>query len=166
MTSIVKILAVLFAVAAPFSGAAWAKTIRLPDDNPVATVNIPDSWKPEEIDDGIQAQSPDASVYMSIEVGDVGNLNDLIDNTFAYLKKNKVRIDDSTKKETEITINGLTVKDLTWTGRDADGPTVVGVSLIPVTPEKLLVLTHWASPAGEKKYNDAIASMMQSIKAR
>ena len=40
------------------------------------------------------------------------------------------------------------------------------MSLIPVTPEKLLVLTHWASPAGEKKYNDAIASMMQSIKAR
>ena len=36
---------------------------------------------------------------MSIEVGDVGNLDDLIENTFAYLKKNNVRIDDSTKKD-------------------------------------------------------------------
>lgn len=155
-----------FALAGSLAGSAEAKTIGLPDESPVANVMIPDSWKPEDIDDGVQAHSPDGSVYLSIEVGDVGNINDLIDNTFAYLKKNKVRIDESTKKDTEITLNGLSVKDITWTGRDKDGPTVVGVSLIAVPSEKVLILTHWASPEGEKKYNDAIAAIMQSIKAR
>lgn len=153
-------------MAVSLTGSALAKTINLPDEDSVATVMIPDSWKPEEIDDGIQAQSPDASVYLSIEVGDVGNINDLVENTFAYLKKNKVRIDDGTKKESDVTLNGLSVKDITWNGRDADGPTVVGVSFITVSAEKVLVLTHWASPDGEKKYDEAITAMMKSIKAR
>jgi hypothetical protein len=166
MKSVLQKSALALILAASLSGHARAKTIKLPDESSVATVMIPDSWKPEEIEDGIQAQSPDASVYLSIEVGDVGNLNDLIDNTFSYLKKNKVRIDDSTKKESDVTLNGLSVKDITWTGRDADGPTVVGVSFITVNPEKVLVLTHWASPDGEKKYDEAIAAMMKSIKAR
>lgn len=155
-----------FVLAGSMAGSASAKSIALPDDAPVANVSIPDSWKPEDIDDGIQAQSPDGSVYLSLEVGDIGNLNDLIENTFAYLKKNKVRIDDSTKKESDVSLNGLAVKDITWTGRDSDGATVVGVSFITVSPEKVLVLTHWASPDGEKKYNEAITAMMQSIKAR
>ena len=167
MTSIsLKAALVAALLLCPVAGAALAKTFKLPEDNPAATMAIPDSWKPEEIDDGIQATSPDGSVYMSIEVGDVGNLDDLIENTFAYLKKNTVRIDDSTKKESTTAINGIEIKDITWKGRDKDGPTIVGVSFIPVAQEKVLMLTHWASPAGEKKYNDAIISILTSIKPK
>ena len=150
----------------PMAGAALAKSFKLPEKNPAATMSIPDSWKPVEIDDGIQATSPDGSVYMSIEVGDVGNIDDLIENTFAYLKKNKVRIDDSTKKDSTTTVNGVEIRDFRWTGRDKDGPTEVGISFIPVAQEKVLLLTYWASPAGSKKYSDAIISILSSIKSR
>ena len=56
------------------------------------------------------------------------------------------------------------VADFSFDGRDKDGPTKVSISLINVKPEKLLVLTYWASPAGEKKYNDALMSILNSIK--
>ena len=36
---------------------AFAKTLKLPNDEfPVASINIPDAWEPEEINNGVRAK--------------------------------------------------------------------------------------------------------------
>jgi hypothetical protein len=38
---------------------APAGTVNVPEDKPAISVEIPDSWKPEETDNGIACESPD-----------------------------------------------------------------------------------------------------------
>lgn len=165
MTSLLRsALLAAFLLAGPLAGGLAAKTMKLPAQNSAASVNVPDSWKPDPTDEGMEAVSPDGSVYIAIEVADIGNIEDLINENFAYLKKNKVQINEKSRKDRELTLNGMHVADFSFDGRDKDGPTKISISLINVKPEKLLVVTYWASPAGEKKYNDAILSILNGIK--
>src|SRR4051812_21762135 len=57
-------------IAIGFLGAiatADAKTFKLPnDDFAIASIDMPDSWKPKEVENGVEGQSADDAVYMSI----------------------------------------------------------------------------------------------------
>ncbi|MGZ4967347.1 MAG: histidine kinase, partial [Chthoniobacterales bacterium] len=42
---------------------AQAKTLKLPNEEfPIASINIPDSWEPEEINNGVAGTSDDGAV--------------------------------------------------------------------------------------------------------
>ena len=49
------------------SSPALAKTFPIPSDNPVATINIPNSWEPSEYDGGVEGTSKDGQFYFAIE---------------------------------------------------------------------------------------------------
>src|SRR5579871_2062793 len=49
------------------AGTSMAKEFKLPnDDFAIASIDIPKSWKPEAVDNGVEAQTEDGSFYMSI----------------------------------------------------------------------------------------------------
>src|SRR4051812_6415137 len=97
----IKYLLTLFIVAAVTAIPARAKTLKVPnDDFAIAQVTIPDSWDPEEFENGVAAQSDDDAVYLSLAaVGTEKGMNAEIDDTFEMLKEHKVELDQSTKKE-------------------------------------------------------------------
>ncbi len=165
MSSLARsVLFAAFLLVGPLAGGLAAKTLKLPATDSAASLNVPDSWKPDLTDDGFEAVSPDGSVYIAFDVADIGNYKDLIDETFDYFKKHKIKINESSRKDSKMTLNGMQVEDFSWDGRDKEGPTKVSVSLITVKPGKLLVVTYWASPAGDKKYSDAVLAILNSIK--
>jgi hypothetical protein len=47
---------------------APAKTIKIPEDKPVISVNVPDSWAPEATDKGIVIESSDKVATVIFEV--------------------------------------------------------------------------------------------------
>src|SRR4051812_43325155 len=96
-----KTLLTLIALAFVGVITADAKTFKLPnDDFAIASIDMPDSWKPKEVDNGVEGQSADDAVYISVvAVGSEKGMTGEIEDTFAMLKKNKVTLDESTKKE-------------------------------------------------------------------
>ncbi|MBB3571930.1 hypothetical protein FHX05_006081, partial [Rhizobium sp. BK491] len=88
----------LFVLASPFG--AQAATLTFPGDKPVASITIPDSWKPEETDGGVQGTSDDSAVYLSVEVANGKSMEKVVTGAIDFLAKNKVTIDPSTQKET------------------------------------------------------------------
>ncbi len=144
---------------------AFAKTFKLPDDKPVVSLTIPDSWKPEEIDKGVQGQTEDSTVFLSAETTkSKEDMGTIIDETFAMLKEHKVVLDNDSKKENKFDINGLPADELLYSGKDEDGATSVSITFVTVN-DTILVFTYWASPEGEKKHQKEIASLVQSVKA-
>ena len=59
------LIATLIALCLP--AASRAKTYMLPDDEPVALIALPDAWAADDLDDGIEAVSPDEAVYVAVE---------------------------------------------------------------------------------------------------
>ena len=142
-----------------------AKEFRLPDAKPVATINVPDSWKPVPIEKGVQGQTADNSVYLSVETTETSaGMSEIIDDTFAVLKEHEVDLDHHVKKENKFLINGLPADELLYDGKDEDGPTMVSITFVNIG-KTTLVLTYWASTDGTKKHQAEVGKVLATIKA-
>ena len=156
------LIAAFFAFALPV--AALAADMQLPADAPVATVTIPDSWNPTEIDHGVEAVSADDAVYLSIEVANEKTTDKMIEDIFAFLEENGVKIDLATQSEADDKLNGMDVSTIEWEGEDEDGPVSVGVTMLSPKPGKLLLMTYWGSKGDQEKHLNDFVGIIASIK--
>ncbi|MBB4065049.1 histidine kinase [Gellertiella hungarica] len=156
------IIAALLLALAP--AASYAGTLNFPSDAPAATITIPDDWKPEETDSGIQAESPDGAIYMSIDVAGAENVEKVIQDAITFLKDRGVTVDPASQKETDNELNGMPVKNFDWNGKDENGDVSIALSLVQPSEDKLLVLTYWGTQGDQDKHNDAIVAMLASLK--
>jgi hypothetical protein len=155
-------LAVLFAFT--LLTPAFAKTFKVPDEDSFASITIPDSWKPKEIDKGVEAQSSDDEVYFAVEATDAKGLDKTIEEAVEYLKEQGVTIDLKTQKQTEGKINGMDGVDITWNGEDKEGDAIISLTILAVRKDKALLLTYWASPEGTKSHAQELGEIMSSVK--
>ena len=144
---------------------AFAKTLKLPGDEfPIASITFPNDWEPEEVTNGVAGQSPDTAVYLAaVAVGSEKGMNAELEDTFAMLEEHKVDLDKSTKKENKFKLNGVEAEELIFQGKDADGPTSVSISFIPIK-DKIVVVTYWVTTAKEKKHQEEVAKILTSLK--
>lgn len=159
-------LALILAVTVSFTLSAFAKDLKVPnEDFAVASLNIPNNWKPEAIDKGYEAQSPDNAVYLAVvAVGSEKGMNAEIEDTFRFLKEHKVKLDEDSKKEQKFTVNGFEATELVFDGKDEDGAATISLAFVPVK-NKVLVFTYWATKSEEGKHEKEIGKILQSIKA-
>src|SRR3954464_9981184 len=93
---LIAVLATL--LAAP----ALAATQKIPEDNPIVTVDVPDKgWTTTKIAGGIEVNDDDDEVYLSIQGIDGNNAGETVAAALAYLTRQGVTIDPSTKTEKE-----------------------------------------------------------------
>jgi hypothetical protein len=157
------VLAAIFVAAMPCC--AFAKVLRIPDSGAVATISIPDAWTINEIDSGVEATSPDSGVYLSVVATATTDVKQSTIDAIRLLAKRGVSIDAATMKQKDSRINGMDVVDLAWDGKDEDGPTKLAVTLVGASAERLLLLTYWMSPAGERANGKDLRAITDSIKA-
>jgi hypothetical protein len=142
----------------------FAKTFKVPDEKPTASITIPDAWKSKEIDKGVEAQSADSEVYFAVEATDAKGMEKTMDEAIEYLKGQGVTVDQSTMKQSEGTINGMKGWDITWNGKDKEGAAIVSLTILAVSDKDALIVTYWASPEGTKKYAKELGEILNSIK--
>jgi hypothetical protein len=144
---------------------ASADTYKLPKDEPIASIAFPEGWKVEASDESLDASSNDEAIYINLEFNDADSLEGAIEETFGYLKKNKVKFDKATEKKTEGDFHGIKVVNYDWDGEDSEGKCKISLAVLGVTPKKALLLLYWASPEGEKKHQAELDSILNSIKS-
>src|SRR6202161_2705540 len=88
---------------------AFADTFKLPENKPVVSFVLPDSWKPTETDAGMEAQSVDGEIYLAVEFVDTDSLNDVIDSNLSYLVTQGVAVEKKPKSEGDSTINDMAI---------------------------------------------------------
>ena len=161
MKTILSVIAIAFLATI----SAEAKTFKLPnDDFAIASIDLPDSWKPKEFDNGASAQSPDDAVYISVvAVGSDKGMNAEIDETFEMIKSQNVTLDESSKKENKFKINGMDATELLFQGKDEDGPTAISITFVPIK-DKMIIFTYWVTTAKEKEHLGEVGKIVNSLK--
>lgn len=161
-----KTLLAFITVAFLGATAAEAKTFKLPnDDFAIASIDMPDSWKPKDVETGVEGESPDGAVYMSIvAVGSEKGMSGEIDDIFEMLKSHNVTLDDSTKKENKFKAGSFDATELLYQGKDEDGPTAVSICFVPIK-DKLVIITYWVTTAKEKEHLQEVGTIVNSLKA-
>jgi len=158
--------ALLFAVVATLlAGPALAETHKIPEENPLVTVVVPDKgWSADKIARGIEVSDDDDEVYLSIEAIDDNNVTTTVTGAIAYLERQGVTIDASTKTEKEGRLGEFPVSDIGWKGKDKDGEVLVHLTIVTVTPQRGILFTYYASPKGDKVHDAAVTAMVRSMK--
>jgi hypothetical protein len=143
----------------------FAGAHKIPKESPLASITFPSGWKVEDNDESIDATSDDGEIYINLELNDGDSIEGAIEETFGYLKKNKVTVDQASKKQSEGDINGLKGVQFSFEGKDEDGPAKITLMVIQVTEKKALLVLYWASPEGEKKHQAELDTILGSLKA-
>jgi hypothetical protein len=161
----IKSLLTVLTIALLGAVSADAKTFKLPnEDFAIASIDMPDSWKPKEAENGVFGQSADDAVYLSVvAVGSEKGMSAEIDDTFEMLKTHKVVLDESTKKENKFKIGALDATELLYQGKDADGPAAVSIVFVPIK-DKLIIMTYWVTTAKEKEHLKEVGTIVNSLK--
>ncbi len=159
-------LAILTLLALLHSTSAFAGTIKIPKEEPVATAKVPDSWEPEETDHGYAVESPDKVATVILEGSTKKGVNKLIDENVDWLmKEQEVKVDAASKKEQTFELEGRSWNRISW---DADnkefGPSVVGFLFTDVGNGKMLTLTYWITKKDSAKHMDTIEKILTSVK--
>jgi hypothetical protein len=160
-----KLLFTTLIIATLGAVSAHGKVFKLPnEDFAIASIDMPESWKPQEADTGVYGQSSDDAVYLSVvAVGSDKGMSAEIDDTFEMLKKHNVTLDDSTKKENKFKIGALDATELLFQGKDEDGPAAVSIVFVPIK-DKLIIMTYWVTTAKEKEHLKEVGTIVNSLK--
>lgn len=160
-----KTLLACFAIACLGLPFAQGKVLKVPNEEfAVASIDIPEDWDPEEITNGVAGTSDDDAVYLAVvAVGNDKGMDAEIEDTFAMLKEHDVVLDDASKKENNFKVNGLEARELLYQGKDEDGPAAVSITFVPIK-DKVIVLTYWVSTEEEKKHQEEVGKIINSLK--
>ena len=153
-------------LALPFLVAtASAKTYKIPEEDPVASVSVPDSWAPEATDKGIATESEDKEATVFFEVADAKSVDTLMDENIAWLKEQKVTITESSKSEKDFKTASMSWSRISWDGTNEEfGPATIGFAFADVGNGKVLIVTYWITKKGFKKHEEELDKIFDSVK--
>jgi hypothetical protein len=145
---------------------AWAGTVNVPEDKPAVSVEIPDSWKPEETDKGIACESPDKVATIFFEVTSAKGLEALIDENVDWLTKDQgVELDKASEQKQEFETTNLQWKRISWSGTSKEwGPATVGFVFTDGGDGKVLTVTYWITKKDAEKHFPTIEKIFESVK--
>ena len=142
-----------------------AETHKIPEDNPIVTVVVPDKgWSAEKIASGIEVSDDDDEIYIAIQGIDSTNATATVAGAITYLERQGVTVDPSSKAEKEGKVGNFDAFSIGWKGKDKDGEVLVNLVIITVSAQRGVLFTYWASPKGDKEHAAAITAMITSIK--
>ena len=161
MKTLLTLIAIAFLATIPVD----AKTFKLPnEDFAIASIDLPDSWNPKAVDNGVWGQSSDDAVYISVvAVGSEKGMQGEIEDTFEMLKGHNVTLDESAKKENKFKIGNLDASELLYQGKDEDGPAAISICFVPIK-NKLIIFTYWVTTAKEKEHLEEVGKIVNSLK--
>ena len=148
------------------SASLSAKEFKLPNDEfAVASIDIPASWKPEAVDRGVEAQSPDSAFYMSVvAAGSAKGVAEEVESTEAMLKEHKVKVDEKSQKTGKGNVNGFETDSITMSGKDEDGPCTITILIVQMKG-KVVIITYWFTDADYEKHAKEVDAIQKTLKA-
>jgi hypothetical protein len=153
----------LFGLLFSLSLSAYADTFKVPENNPIVSFVLPDSWKPTETDAGLEAVSVDGEIYLALEFVDADSVDDVIDANLSYLEQQGVKVEKEPKNKGDSTINEMSISHMSYNGTDKDGPCEVSLSFLTVAPGKGLMITYWGSQNAADKHKESLQKILDSI---
>ena len=139
---------------------AFAETLKIPADKPVASITFPEGWKATATGDTITASNGDGDVLIDVIITRPDMLGPSNDKAFAMLK---VKPDFDSFKDNKSTLNGMNVVTVTVDAKGDSGAMKLTLTSVETTKDKgIMVILRGEGVADNQ---DEITAIMNSIAA-
>jgi hypothetical protein len=150
----------MFMLASSFPG-----TRKIPPDESIATIWIPDKWQSQQRGDAIEASPPDAAILFLVAPVEHNKVAEALGETMQFFRnrdegffvKPESRHDETGK------VNGKEAHFVSWQGKDRKGEIETKFVIVFLAPNKSLIAAYDGSPAASEKYQRDLDKMIQSI---
>ena len=147
------------------AGPAFGTTHKVPPEEPIATIQIPDKWQTKEIGEVVEATSPDGTIFLVAVPGESNKINESIGEVMRYLRsRGALVVDAKTLKQEHGKLNGMELRNVSWDAKDAKGPIMVRFAIVTLAEKEPLIVAYFASPEAEKKHKAALDKILKSVK--
>lgn len=157
---IASLFAAFVAGAPIFAASAAAKTFPIPSDQPAATVDIPDSWRPTLSPNGIEGSAADGAVRLAVEFVAAPDLEEASEVAIKKLAERGVVIAPGTKRTAKRQLNGFVAFKVDFSGTDPSGEFEITLMLVAAPKRSGFVsISYW----GDDEAQESVSNDLQSI---
>jgi len=158
----VKYYSLLFCIA--ITRLACAGIYRVPDDEPVISVKIPEKWKVQEHDEFVEGTSPDGAMHV-LALGVEGTkVAESLGEGLRYIRNtNGIVIKADSARHETTTLKGKPLRTISWDGRDRKGDIKLHCHVVSGKNGKPALLFFWGTPEAEKKYQRDSKQVLETV---
>lgn len=159
----------MFKIAIPLGAllltAAFAGVHKIPEDEPLVTIEIPDQWQTKEVGESVQATAPNDQLRLLVVPPEGTKIAETMGEAMRYIRGSGgiVVKADSIKKESG-KLNGMDVHHVSWLGKDKNGEVKIEFTIIALPERKSVLVACWGPPEAQEKHQTDLKKILQSIK--
>jgi len=143
---------------------AISATHKVPGDEPLASIAIPDKWQTKEVGEAVQAISPDGTVFFLVMAAEPGKIAESMGEAMRYLRnQGGLTVKADTRKDEAGKLNGMDVQHVSWQGKNSKGDVTIRFAIVSIAQNRPLLVAYWCSPEAERKHRNELKKMLQSI---
>jgi hypothetical protein len=149
-----------------FVAAAAARTFPIPGERPIASVEIPDSWRPALAPDGVEGSASNGAVHLAVAFVAASDLDAATARAMERLGERGVVPAPETKRSAARRFNGLDALKVDFSGTDSNGESEITVILVAV-PRKpgFVAICYWGDDEAQESVGNDLQSIADSIQA-
>jgi len=149
-----------------FVAAAAARTFPIPSERPVATIEIPDSWRPALAPDGVEGSANNGAVHLAVEFVAASDVDTATAKAMERLAERGVALAPETKRSAARRFNGLDALKVDFSGTDSNGESEITLILVAV-PRKpgFVAICYWGDDEAQESVGNDLQSIADSIQA-
>jgi hypothetical protein len=142
----------------------FGATHKIPSEQPIATVAIPEKWQSKPVGEGVEASSPDGEFHLLVVPGEA-KINETMGEVMRYVRNSSgITVNAQSMKNEAEKLNGMDVRHVSWQGKDKNGDVKISFRIISLAEKERLLLAYWASPKAETTHRAELKKVLESIK--
>jgi len=153
-------IVLLILLAVPVS----AKTYRIPEEEPIARISIPNNWKTEYRGEYLDSTLPNGAGHVLVLPVEGQKPAESMLETMRYIRRHgTVKVDAHSEKRDVTRAGERTVRTHSWDATENDQSLKIRCHIISDLNGKRLLVTYWGPVAGEEKHMKDLRQVLESI---
>lgn len=146
-----------------FVGIVAAGTYRVPQDEPIATMYIPDKWKPQQHEEFVEATTPQDAGHLLVLPVEHRKIAESMGEAMRYIRRTgTVRVNAASMKQETATLRETPYRVVTWDATDKSEAIKIRCHVMAIEGKWLLVF-FWGSPESAKKYQTDLTKILETV---
>ena len=141
-----------------------ARTYRIPEDEPVARIAVPNGWKTAQHEEFLESTPRNGTCHLLVLAVEGRKPAETMLEAMRYIRRNgTVKVDAQSEKREEMKIGATPIRTFTWDATEKNQPIRIRCHLFSELNGKRLLVVFWSPLEGEKKYQRDLNQILESV---
>jgi len=146
---------------------ASAKTYRIPENEPIVRIHLPDKWKTQEHEEYVETVSPDGNIHLLALPVEGNKVTEAASEAIRHMRRQgNMAVNANSFREEKVRVKKATVPMLSWDATDNGKPMQIRCYVFSASDGRRMIVMTWRLMEAEEKNRSELARILQSVTTR